>query len=130
MNTYCSTRSFIPKRQQNILIIHHSFGCLKNCPFISFCNTILLGIIRHNQVPLNPRSPVEIIILVGVKLFSIVYSENTNMSTYLILNKIIKILKFTERFIFSFQKINPSFTRTIINKNDIIKTTIHGWSSH
>jgi hypothetical protein len=118
------------KRQRKILIIHHGSGYFTNCPVPSFYNPILLGIIRHNQLPLNPRSPTKVIILVGVKLFSIIYSENTDMSTCLILNKVLKILKFTKRFIFSFQKINLSFTITIINKNDIIKTTIHGQSSH
>jgi hypothetical protein len=130
LNIDCSTRSFNPKRQRKVLIIHHSSSCFTNRLVLSFYKPILLGIIRHNQLPLNPRSPEEIIILVGVKLFSIVCSENTDMSTCLILNKILKIRKFTKRFIFSFQKINLGFTRTIINKNDIIKTTIHGRSSH
>jgi hypothetical protein len=130
LNIDCSACSFGPKRQWKILIIHHGSGCFTNCLVLSFCNPILLRIIRHSWLPLNPGSSVEIIILVGVKFFSIVCFENTNVSTYLILNKILKILKFTKRFIFSFQKINPSFTRTIINKNDIIKTTIHGRSSH
>jgi hypothetical protein len=130
LNIDYSSCSFSPKRQWKILIIHHGSGCFTNCPILSFCNPILLRIIGHNQIPLNPGSLTEIIILVGVKLFSIVFSENTDASTCLILNKILKILKFIERFIFSFQKINPSFMRTIINKNDIIKTTIHGQSSH
>jgi hypothetical protein len=130
MNIDCSTCSFVPKRQQKILIIHHSSGCFTNCYVLSFCNPILLGIIRHNQLPLNPRSSTEIIILVGVKLFSIVYFEKTDMSNCLILNKTLKILKLTKTFTFSFQKINPGFTRKIINKNDIINTTIHGWRSH
>jgi hypothetical protein len=130
LNIDCITCNFGPKRQWKIMIIHHSSSCFTNCHVLSFYNPILLGIIRHNQLPLNPRSPTNIIILVGVKLFSIVCSENTNMSTCLILNKILKILKYTKRFIFSFQKINQGFTRAINNKNDIIKTTIHGWSSH
>jgi hypothetical protein len=130
LNIDCSACNFGPKRQRKILIIHHGSGCFTNCPVLSFRKPILLRIIRHNQLPLNLGSPTEIIILVGVKFFSIVCSKNTDVSTCLILNKILKILKFTERFIFSFQKINPSFMRTIINKNDIIKTTIHGRSSH
>jgi hypothetical protein len=125
LNIDCSACSFGPKRQQTILIIHHGFGCFTNRHVLYFCNPILLGIIRYNQLPLNSGSPTKIIILVGVKLFSIVCYENTDVSTCLILNKILKILKFTKRFIFSFQNINPSFTITIINKNDIIKTTTH-----
>jgi hypothetical protein len=130
LNIDCNTCIFSPKRQQKIMIIHHSYGYLTNCPILSFFNPILLGIVRHNHLPRNPRSLIEIIILVGFKLFSIIYSENTDMSTCLILNKILKILKLTEGFMFSFHKINLGFMEAIINKNDIIKTTIHGQSSH
>jgi hypothetical protein len=130
LNIDCNTCSFSPKRQRKILIIHHSCGCLSNCVVLSFCNPTLFEIVRHCQLPLDPISSTEIIILVGVKLFSIICSENTDMSTCLILNKILKFLNFTERFIFSFQKINSGFTGAIINKNDIIKTTIHGRCSH
>ena len=48
-----------------------SSGCLTKCPNLSFCNPIQLGIVKHNQLPLNPRSLAEINILVRVNFFSI-----------------------------------------------------------
>jgi hypothetical protein len=69
LNKDNSACSFGPKRQRKILII--ALAASQNVLFFLSANPFIWEFVRHCQLPLNPISSAEIIILVGVNLFSI-----------------------------------------------------------
>jgi hypothetical protein len=97
----------------------HGLSSLDDGSILPLYNPILLWVVRHYQLPLDPCFPTKGIKFLGGVLSSIIRSKHFDLLPCLIFNQGFEFFELAQHFILSLHKINPSFVRGIINEGNI-----------
>ena len=98
----------------------HSLHCFHNGSVLPFRNTIMLLIIGSDEFPLNGNIFGYVSKFIWSILSYIIWLECLAISFWNIIYKGFESLELSKHFIFSFQKLNQSITREIIDESYII----------
>jgi hypothetical protein len=96
--------------------MYHSPDKINDRPILSLCNPILLRVVWHCQLPLDPRLT-EILEVIGGILSPIIRAQDLDLLLCLLLHLSLEILKPTEDLILGLHKEDPGFPRKVINEH-------------
>ena len=100
--------------------MQHCSSCSHNRSVLPFSHPIVLWVIRCCQFPFNSFYSTEVFKLLGNILSTIVATQGFYFLSWFFLCQGFKLTKPQEGLILLLHKVDPTSTRKIINKNNII----------
>jgi hypothetical protein len=114
-----------PLKHRQTLFVHHGLHCTDDKLVLPLYNPILLQVVGHCLLPLDPRLLAEINELCRGVLTPVICLQYLDLPSCHVLHLSFESSKVTEDFVLGLREVDPGLSGEVINEGHIVGRTLH-----